>query len=97
MDLASFEQSLSNSAPPGGLPPLLVALWHERKGDWNRAHEIAQDINGRDAAWVHAYLHRREGDLPNAAYWYRHAGRPVDTGSMDDEWRAIVRALHPRI
>ena len=93
MDLASFEQSLSAEAPPARLPPLLTALWHERKGDWRRAHEIAQDIDGRDAAWVHAYLHRREGDLPNAAYWYRHAGRPVESGNMDDEWRTIVAAL----
>lgn len=90
MDLAAFEQSLSAPAPPSGISPLLTALWYERKGDWTRAHEIAQDIDTRDAAWVHAYLHRREGDLPNAAYWYRHAGKPVETGSMDEEWRAIV-------
>ena len=93
MDLARFEESLSAAAPPQGLSPLLVALWHERKGDWTQAHEITQDIDSRDAAWVHAYLHRREGDLPNAAYWYRHAGRPVETGDMDQEWRLIVEAL----
>jgi hypothetical protein len=93
MNFATFEQSLSGDAPPGGLSPLLTALWHERKGDWTRAHEIAQDIDGRDAAWVHAYLHRREGDLPNAAYWYRHAGKPVENGDMDREWRVIVGAL----
>jgi hypothetical protein len=68
-------------------------LWHERNGDWTKAHEIAQDIDGRDAAWVHAYLHRREGDLPNAAYWYRQAGKPVEKGDMDQEWRVIVGAL----
>ncbi|MBM3820509.1 MAG: hypothetical protein FJW14_16030 [Acidimicrobiia bacterium] len=93
MDLTAFEQSLSATAPPRGISPLLTALWHERKGDWTRAHEIAQDIDTRDAAWVHAYLHRREGDLPNAAYWYRHAGKPVETGSMEEEWRAIVAEL----
>ena len=93
MDVDRFEQSLSANAPPDGMTPLLIALWHERKGAWARAHEIAQDIDGRDAAWVHAYLHRREGDLPNAAYWYRHAGKPVETGSMDQEWRTIVTSL----
>jgi hypothetical protein len=72
---------------------LLRALWHERRGDWARAHEITQDIDTPDAAWVHAYLHRREGDPSNAAYWYRHAGKPIERGSLDDEWRDIVSAL----
>ena len=93
MDPASFERSLRSEAPPAGLPPLLLALWYERKGDWNRAHAIAQDIDGRDAALVHAYLHRREGDLSNAGYWYRQANRPVERGDKDAEWRAIVAAL----
>ena len=93
MDFATFERSLSGNAPPSGLSPLLTALWFERNGDWTRAHEITQDIDSRDAAWVHAYLHRREGDLPNAAYWYGHANRAVETGSMDQEWRTIVGAL----
>lgn len=93
MDLTELERSLAGSAPPQLLSPLLSALWWERKGNWNKAHEIAQDIGSDDAAWVHAYLHRREGDLPNAGYWYRQAGKPVERGSMDDEWRAIVGAL----
>jgi hypothetical protein len=93
VDLHTFEATLTDPSPPGGLPPLVEALWHERRGDWNRAHEITQDLPGRDAAWVHAYLHRREDDQPNAAYWYRQAGKPVMRGSLDDEWRAIVVAL----
>lgn len=93
MNLAEFEQSLEEEAPPAGLPPLLQALWHERRGDWARAHQIAQDVPGKDAAWVHAYLHRREGDPGNAAYWYRQAGRPVNRGDMDQEWRTIAEAL----
>ena len=93
MDLRTFETSLAGPAPPAGAPPLVQALWHERRGDWNRAHDITQDLAGNDAAWVHAYLHRREGDQSNAAYWYRQAGRPVMRGSLDDEWRAIVVAL----
>jgi hypothetical protein len=91
--LSEFEESLNGPAPPAGLSPALEALWHERRGDWERAHEITQDIDSREAAWVHAYLHRREGDQPNAAYWYRHAARPVRHGSLDQEWRDIVEAL----
>ena len=93
MDYAFFERSLAENAPPAGSEPLLQAMWFERQGNWKRAHEIAQDINSDDAAWVHAYLHRREGDLPNAGYWYRQAKRPVERGDMDEEWRAIVTAL----
>ena len=57
---------------------VLLALWWDAHGDWNKAHEIAQDVSGADGAWVHAYLHRREGDVSNAGYWYRQAGRKVD-------------------
>jgi hypothetical protein len=93
MNLARVEQSLSDTEPPPGLPPLVTAMWYERRGEWDRAHEIAQDLPGADAAWVHAYLHRREGDVANAGYWYRQAARPVPRGPLDDEWRAIVDAL----
>ena len=93
MTLTAFEASLRKPHPPPHLHPLVEALWHERRGDWTRAHEMAQGIDGDDAAWVHAYLHRREGDLPNARYWYRHAGKPPATGTLDDEWRVIVEAL----
>jgi hypothetical protein len=65
----------------------------EARGDWNAAHQIAQDDDSRDAAWVHAYLHRKEGDLTNAAYWYRRAGRPEARGTFDDEWRSIASML----
>jgi len=93
MDALSFEDSLKNNAPPAGVSNALQALWHERHGDWERAHQIAQEINEPQGAWVHAYLHRREGDQSNAAYWYRQAGKPVTHGSLDDEWRAIVSEL----
>jgi len=82
----------SGSAPPD-LPVALRALCLEASGDWNAAHEVAQADDGRDAAWVHAYLHRKEGDLGNAAYWYRQAGRPSGRGSFEDEWRAIAGEL----
>lgn len=73
--------------------PALVALWHDAKGDWEGAHRVAQDIHDSSGAWVHAYLHRKEGDLGNAAYWYRTAGRPVAKSSLDDEWVAIAEEL----
>jgi hypothetical protein len=71
----------------------LLALWWEAKGEWARAHEIAQDVAGADGAWVHAYLHRREGDLSNAGYWYRRAGRRVATEDLRVEWEAMVQEL----
>ena len=93
MQLADFRHSLSGDAPPEGLGGLLRALWHDAKGDWSRAHELVQDQAGRDAAWVHAYLHRKEGDLANAAYWYRRAGKPECKTSLENEWEAIAAAL----
>jgi hypothetical protein len=93
MNIDTFEESLIQPAPPAGLSPAVEALWHERHGDWDRAHKIAQDISGPEGAWVHAYLHRREGDESNAAYWYRQAGKPIVRGSLDDEWRAMAEAL----
>ena len=75
------------------LPPLLHALWHDAHGDWERAHSIAQEIDSTDAAWVHAYLHRKEGDTSNAGYWYRRAGRVLFAGSVHDEWTTLVAHL----
>lgn len=72
---------------------LVEALRMEAKGDWEQAHELAQEIESPEAAWVHAYLHRREGDPGNAAYWYRRAGKPVCAGPLDEERTAIEAAL----
>jgi len=91
--LAQFEATLDAAAPPSELPPLLAALWHDARGDWAEAHEIAQDIAGEDAAWVHAYLHRKEGDLDNAAYWYRRARRAEAKDSLREEWARLASAL----
>ena len=93
MDVVTFEESVQQPVPPAGLSPVLEALWHERRGDWQRAHRIAQDVAGPEGAWVHAYLHRREGDESNAAYWYDRAAKPIAHGTLDDEWHAIVEAL----
>ncbi len=73
----------------------LQALWYAAKGDWNIAHQRAQDDEGRDGSWVHAHLHRVEGDLGNAAYWDRRAGKPIATEPLNAEWEAIVEALLP--
>ncbi len=89
----AFASTLDEAGPPPHLSAALAALWWAHRGDWERAHQLAQDNPGRDAAWVHAHLHRREGDDGNAAYWYVRAGRPPATGSLDAEWRAITAAL----
>jgi hypothetical protein len=93
MTLDEFKRTLTGVKPPAGVAPALAALWWARKADWRRAHEIVMEAGGADAAWVHAYLHRAEGDLPNARDWYRRAGRDAVTGSLDDEWAAIAAAL----
>jgi hypothetical protein len=78
------------------LPAPLAALWWAKNGDWDKAHRIVQDETGFDAAWVHAYLHRAEGDLGNAGYWYPQARKPAATGELDAEWAAMVDALLAR-
>ena len=95
MTLEDFKATLAAAAPPPVAAPL-QALWHDARGDWEEAHRITQDIDTADAAWVHAYLHRKEGDLSNAAYWYRHAFKPVAHDSLDDEWEQIVRTFLSR-
>lgn len=96
MTLDGFKASLDGASPPPGLPPALLALWHDAKGDWDAAHGVAQDVGGEDGAWVHAYLHRKEGDAGNAGYWYRHAGRPHSRAPLPDEWDEIASALLER-
>ena len=96
MSFADFLESRADPAPPAGLGPSLQALWHEARGDWEEAHTLAQAAGGAEGAWVHAYLHRKEGDESNAAYWYARAGQPVATGALDAEWEQIARALLAR-
>lgn len=93
MTFDDFLASLTWTSPPAGCLPVLSALWHDKRGDWDAAHRVAQDVDDASGAWVHAYLHRKEGDAGNAAYWYRRAGRPVAAGPLDGEWTTIVRAL----
>ena len=95
MTLDDFLATLERHSPPQ-LPPLLLALWHEARGDWDMAHHLAQDIDTQDGAWVHAYLHRKEGDVGNAGYWYRRASHPPAQGSLAQEWRDIAAELLAR-
>jgi hypothetical protein len=93
MTLAEFKRSLSDSKPPPKLAPALAALWWAGKDDWDKAHAIVMDDESGAGAWVHAYLHRMEGDLDNAGYWYRRAAKPAATGELRAEWSAIASAL----
>lgn len=93
MTFEEFSQSVKEGAQPPGLPLPLAALWTDARGDWDGAHNLIDDEEGPIAAWVHAYLHRKEGDAGNAAYWYSRAGRPVCAKSLEAEWREIAIAL----
>ncbi len=93
MTPSDFQTSLAGAEPPSDLTPPLQALWWAAKGDWDKAHKIVQDVETAEAAWVHAYLHRVEGDLPNARYWYAQAKRDVASGALEAEWAAIAAAL----
>ena len=93
MTFEEFKTTLSSSKPSKDLPDLLKAMWYEGKNNWEEAHNIAQDIASEDGSWIHAYLHRKEGDQANAAYWYRRAGKPIPRVSLQEEWKQIVTEL----
>ena len=93
MTFEQFSASLAGDAPPQGLGPAARALWLDGKGRWSDAHDLAGDIDSSDGARIHAYLHRKEGDLDNAGYWYRQARRPPATVTLAEEWEALVREL----
>jgi hypothetical protein len=92
MDLEAFRRTLADTHPPA-LPAPLRALWHLGRSEWDSAHAIVQEEEDRDSAWVHAHLHRVEGDLSNARYWYARARRPAHAGTLEAEWRELVSAL----
>jgi hypothetical protein len=93
MDLDQFRASLISSDPPKQLSLALAGLWWDAKGDWAKAHDSAQRDDGPDGSWVHAYLHRKEGDPANAGYWYGRAGKQYFRGALQEEWSFISSEL----
>ena len=85
-----FIRSLVQPDPPESCTPCLKALWYDKNEDWVKAHQIAQGINTKDGSWIHAYLHRKEGDISNAAYWYSRAGRTIPQISLVEEWESMI-------
>ena len=93
MNFQDFKTSLQGHSVPPSLAGGLLAMWYDGKGDWNKAHDIAQELHTSEGSWIHAYLHRKEGDAGNAAYWYHRANQPVCKTSLNQEWEDIVKAL----
>jgi len=93
MDFAAFKDSLSKASPPAGLSNALQGLWWDAKGDWDKAHDCAQADEGGAGDWVHAYLHRKEGDHDNAGYWYARVDKAFCDKPLPEEWAAIAQAL----
>ena len=93
MEFASFKSSLAGASPPAGINGAAQALWWQAKGDWHKGRHCAQAEASTEGAWAHAHLHRVEGDLHNAAGWYKRAGRDPSTAPLDTEWEEIARAV----
>jgi hypothetical protein len=93
MNFEAFKQTLHSESPPTGVSVYLQSLWYDAKGDWDKAHNLIQDLPDQNAAWIHAYLHRKEGDNWNADYWYRRAGRQRPAVSLSEEWQQITEAF----
>jgi hypothetical protein len=93
MTLGEFRSTLAQTAPPLSLSPALKAMWEDAKGNWDAAHSIAQAITDETGSWIHAYLHRKEGDSSNAGYWYRRAKQAAPADTLDEEWDRIVSSL----
>lgn len=93
MQLNSFKESLVLTQPPATCVIYLQAMWYDAKGDWHKAHTLVDSLHDETACWVHAYLHRKEGDAGNAGYWYRNAVKQFPAVSLQQEWEQIVKAL----
>lgn len=93
MTIDEFEQKLSEEQPKENWSRPLQAMWFDKKGFWDKAHRLIQDDEDGEGAWVHAYLHRKEGDIWNADYWYRRAGKKRPDVSLDDEWKTLTEEL----
>ncbi|SHG24808.1 hypothetical protein [Flagellimonas flava] len=90
---AQFKETLMHSNPPENWSEALRALWYAAKDNWNASHNIAQDLHTRMGSWIHAYLHRQEGDDWNAGYWYRQAGEPFPNKSLEDELQHLIEVV----
>lgn len=88
--LISFKESLALSEPDKSYSLILKSLWYDAKGDWNKAHDFVDQLSGTDAAWVHAYLHRKEGDIWNADYWYSKAKKTRPNVILEEEWESLL-------
>jgi hypothetical protein len=93
MEINEFKSGLKQDVPPDGLGAPLAALWWDAKGNWSRAHALVDELESKDGMAVHAYLHRKEGSLGNAEYWYARAGREFHRASLEEEWEALVLGL----
>jgi len=93
MTLEEFRSTLAETAAPETLSPALKAMWEDAKGHWDAAHSIAQGIEDETGSWIHAYLHRREGDAGNAGYWYRRVKQSIAHDTLEEEWARIVSSL----
>jgi len=93
MKLQDFKSTLTQDSPPGEISSLVKALWLDARGDWSKAHDLAQEVNTKYGSWVHAYLHRKEGDKFNAQYWYNRANKTMPAYSLEQEWEEIVIEL----
>ncbi|RYZ58932.1 MAG: hypothetical protein EOO14_09050 [Chitinophagaceae bacterium] len=93
MNLTDFSQSLSDDQPPKSVSIYLQSLWWDGKGDWEKSHQLIQDLPDKNAAWIHAYLHRKEGDVWNADYWYKRAGKKRPASTLEEEWAILVEDL----
>jgi hypothetical protein len=97
MTYDEFISSLASNEPPQQISGVLRALWYDGKNDWNGSHNIVQEIDDKNGSWVHAYLHRKEGDLSNARYWYSRAGKTEPKISVREEWESLVRHFIERV
>ena len=93
MQFEAFKQSLAQATPPIGISVYLLAMWYDAKKEWDQAHLMVDSLDDASACWVHAYLHRKEGDIGNADYWYRRANKKRPDTTLDEEWESIVKAL----
>ena len=93
MNINEFKESLLRDEPPAGLTAYLRSLWLDANNDWEAAHTVIQDLEDKTAAWIHGYLHRKEGDNGNARYWYTRAGKEMPKLTLDEEWKYITESL----